>query len=97
MITPTPGRVVWYRPGPQDPTPIFKGEPLAAIVTRAIGDRSVNLTVFRADGVTYGRHDVQLLQDGDKAPADAGYCQWMPYQLGQAAKTEAAERQSQKA
>lgn len=94
MISPSPGRIVWYRPGPQDPTPIFNGEPLAAIVTRVIGDREVNLTVFRADGITYGRHNVLLLQDNDRAPKDAAYCEWMPFQKGQAAKTEQLERQA---
>lgn len=57
MISPSPGRIVWYRPGPQDPTPI-------------------------------------LLQDNDRAPKDAAYCEWMPFQKGQAAKTEQLERQA---
>lgn len=91
MIAPTPGRIVWYTPGPNDPTPIFKGEPLAATVARVINDREVNLTVNRADGITYGRHNVRLLQDDDKRPSEGPYCEWMPYQKGQAAKTEAAE------
>jgi choline dehydrogenase-like flavoprotein len=90
MITPTPGRIVWYWPADTDPTPKFRGEALAAIVARVISDRQVNLTVFRADGLTYGRHGVQLLQDGDKRP-EGGFCEWMPFQKGQAAKTEALE------
>lgn len=89
MIKPTPGRVVWYWPGPQDPTPIFKGEALAASVARVINEREVNLTVSRADGITYGRHSVRLLQEGDKRPAEGPFCEWMPYQVGQAKKHDA--------
>ncbi len=88
MIEPTPGRVVWYWPSEDDPTPKFKGEPLAAHICRVRNDRLVNLLVIRADGVTYGRHGVILLQDGDDRPKDGRYCEWMPYQKGQAAKTE---------
>jgi hypothetical protein len=95
MITPTVGRVVWYCPGPEDPTPIFRDEPLAAHIARVKNDRLVNLLVIRADGVTYGRHDVVLLQDGDKRPREGRYCEWMPYQKGQAAKTEALEQKLQ--
>jgi hypothetical protein len=80
MIPPTPGRVVHYFPGPQDPTPIYKGEPLAAHVARVINNREVNLLVIRADGITYGRHNVRLLQDDDKAPSEGGYAAWMDYQ-----------------
>lgn len=90
MIKPTVGRVVWYHPGDDDPPPLFRGEALAAIVTRVHGDREVNLTVFRADGITYGRHNIRLRQEGD-APWPKPFCEWMPYQLGQAKKTEAAE------
>lgn len=79
MITPTVGRVVWYHPSDEDPTPIFRGEVLAAIVTRVLTDKEVNLVVFRADGITYGRHKVPLVQDGEKSPVGR-FCEWMPYQ-----------------
>lgn len=92
MIKPTVGRVVWYHPSDDDPTPKFRGEVLAAHIARVISDREVNLLVIRADGITYGRHNVRLVQDGEKPPADR-YCEWMPFQKGQAAKTEAAEAQ----
>lgn len=90
FIKPTVGRIVHYRPGPQDPTPQFKNEPLAAIVTRVISDQVVNLTVLRADGITYGRHNVDLVQSGSNSPVEP-YCHWMDYQIGQAAKTEQLE------
>jgi hypothetical protein len=90
MIKPTPGRVVWYWPSDQDPTPIFKGEALAAHVARVISDREVNLLVIRADGITYGRHNVRLIQEGDARPKEGGFAEWMPYQVGQAKKHETA-------
>lgn len=94
MIKPTPGRVVWYTPSDDDPTPKFKGELLSATVARVISDRVVNLMVVGADGLTYGRHNVILLQDGDERPKIGRYCEWMPYQKGQAAKTEQLEKQA---
>lgn len=90
MIKPTPGRIVWYHPAEADPPPKFKGEALAAIVAHVKGDRLVNLTVCAADGTTFGRHDVILVQDGDARPSER-FAEWMPYQKGQAAKHEAAE------
>lgn len=92
MIKPTPGRVVWYTPAEDDPPPKFKGEALSATVARVIGDRLVNLMVVGADGLTYGRHNVILVQDGDERPKIGRYCEWMPYQKGQAAKTEQLKR-----
>lgn len=96
MIKPTVGRIVWYTPCDNDPPPKFKGEVLAAIVARVKTDRLVNLTVCAPDGTTFGRHDVVLVQDGDERPTAVGrFCEWMPYQKGQAAKTEQLERQAQ--
>ncbi len=90
MIKPTVGRVVWYwvaGPSPQT-------QPLAAIVANVIDDRHVNLVVFDAEGNSHGEKNVTLLQD-DENMAKAGYCEWMPYQKGQAAKTEALETAAQ--
>jgi hypothetical protein len=79
MIRPTVGRVLWYHPSENDPAPIFRGEVLAAIVTRVVTEKRVNLTVFRADGVTYGRDAVRLCQEDEERPR-APFCEWMPYQ-----------------
>jgi hypothetical protein len=86
MIKPTPGRVVWYYPTIDDPPPIYPDEPLAALVARVISDREVNLMIIHALGSPYIRVGVQLVQEGDAVPAGGGYCTWMPYQIGQAAK-----------
>lgn len=86
MIQPTIGRVVWFwlaKPSPQT-------QPLAAMVTKVNADDNVNLVVFDTSGVPSGELHVRLLQ-GEEAPSGVPYCEWMPYQKGQAAKTEALE------
>jgi hypothetical protein len=84
MIKPTVGRVVWYRkPG--------KEQPQAAIVAYVHSDSIVNLHVIDQAGVGRAETSVTLRQDNEPQP-DGAYCEWMPYQIGQAAKTEAAEK-----
>jgi hypothetical protein len=88
MIKPTVGRVVWFysrSDGATVPTA------LAAVVAYVHNDRKVNLMVIAEDGIPYGLTHVDLLQDGD-TPQQSVWCAWMPYQLGQAARTEAAEK-----
>ena len=88
-ITPTVGRVVHYVCGPNDGSAPADGSSLAAIVAAVNADGTVNLAVFGSNGNLQPRLNVTLVQEGESAPADEGYAQWMPYQLGQAAKTEA--------
>ncbi len=88
MIKPTVGRVMWYWPFKMEDG----GQPYAAIVTRVWGDNMVNLAVFDDGGVLQPKHSVPIVQDGSPYTAGASpYCEWMPYQLGQAAKAEALE------
>lgn len=93
-ILPTVGRVVWFydqkrRPGFHHNT---DGAPYAAIIAAVCSDNIVNLTVSDAAGTPAGRVGVPLSHDGGR-PAGADYwCEWMPYQKGQAAKTGAAEQ-----
>lgn len=91
MIKPTVGRIVHYWPSLRDPGPDPKGQPLAAIVAHVHSDVCVNLSVSDANGYPFNRTNVRLLQAGEDRPDMMGFCEWMPYQLGQAAKTEAAE------
>jgi hypothetical protein len=94
MITPTIGRVVWYYPALPtfDGHPDPEGQPLAAHIAHVWGDRMVNLMVIDANGEIYNKTSVTLVQEGDLAPVEWGrYCEWMPYQKGQAAKTEALQ------
>jgi hypothetical protein len=93
IIKPTVGRVVLFHPASNSAESGFaspnKGEPLAAIVARVWNDVCVNLAVFDANGACHSRTSVRLVQDGEKAPENGYYCEWMPYQKGQAAKAEA--------
>jgi hypothetical protein len=87
MISPTPGRVVWYHPERQH------SEPWAAIICKVIDDTHVNLFVISDDGVCFPKQMVTLVQDETAAPARTDYAEWMPYQKGQAAKAEEAEKE----
>jgi hypothetical protein len=87
IISPTVGRVVWYTPVDNAPEGVdHKGQPFAAIVTYVWSDRLVNLAVFDHSGFAQSRTSVQLVQEGDAKPDGVPYCEWMPYQLGQAKK-----------
>lgn len=88
MIKPTVGRIVWYwvaKPSPQK-------QPLAAVVASVIDDGLVNLAVFDASGASHPERNVPLIQEDIPAMPGVHYCEWMPYQKGQAAKTEALEK-----
>jgi hypothetical protein len=89
VISPTPGRIVWFHPAPHDGVATLNGQPLAAIVSGVHSDRLINLAVFDAYGNSQQRSNVHLVQPGDATP-DSAHATWMPYQLGQATKTEAA-------
>ena len=86
MITPTVGRVVWYHPERAHT------QPWAALITYVHSDRLVNLVAFDSEGFGKPKASVQLVQDANEERA-ANYCEWMPYQTGQAAKTEALQKQ----
>ena len=89
MITPTVGRVVWYHPG-RDQHITIDNQPCAALICFVYSDTKVNLVVFDHYGAGGSRQAVELCQ-GETAPGGCEYCEWMPYQKGQAAKTEALE------
>lgn len=88
MIKPTNGRIVWFT----DPSGPSLTQ-LAAIVTSVHSDRMVNLCVFDQSGVPFPRTSVPLLQDKDE-PGRSPYCEWMPFQKGQAAKHDAESSRS---
>lgn len=89
IISPTPGRIVWFNPTPHDGIATLNGHPLAAVVSGVHNDRLVNLAVFDAYGNAQQRSNVHLVQPGDAVP-DFAHATWMPYQVGQAAKTQVA-------
>ena|SRR3990167_5588436 len=93
MIQPTVGRIVWYHPSPSDPGGVVPGDIQAAIIAYVWSETCINLCVFDPDGLPYSRTSVYLQQDegvGQSLP----YATWMPYQKGQAAKTEELEAKS---
>lgn len=95
VIPPTVGRVVWYWPGPNDSGNYPHSEPRqphAATVAYVWSDHMVNLSIVDHSGNQYSRTSVRLVQPGDDNRPVHGYCSWMPYQVGQAAKAEASEK-----
>jgi len=92
MIKPTVGRVVWFYGYESDTYPGARYGPQAAIIVKVWSDTSVNLVVFDANGVPMSRTSILLVQPESETPRHGGYCAWMPYQVGQAAKTEELEK-----
>lgn len=90
VITPTPGRIVWYYPSEFDGIGQLNGQPLAAIVTGIHNDNLVNLAVFDPYGNSQSRSSVHLVQPDTERPNSA-HATWMPYQVGQAAKHQTVE------
>jgi hypothetical protein len=91
MIKPTIGRVVWFTPSKYSDLPSSGGQALVALIVHVHSDKLVNLAVFDSNGYQHPVTSVDLIQDGEQKPVEGGYCEWMPYQKGQAAKTEKAE------
>lgn len=92
MINPTVGRVVLFTPSAGDSIAQIEGQKLAAMITGVWSDTCVNLVVFGANGKSHGKTSVPLVQ-GDMPRPDGYFAEWMPYQKGQAARTEEPESQ----
>ena len=98
VIKPTVGRVVWFYPSQNTAEAGFArhpdgGGPYAALIAHVWNDHMVNLSVFDANGAAHPRTSVPMLHGECDVPEHA-FCGWMPYQKGQAAKTEAAKREA---
>lgn len=95
MIIPTNGRIVWYHRGTNDGIAQHDPkQPLAATIVHVWQNDRVNLVVYDSEGGAHARLSISLLQDDDKPPENGRpWCEWMPYQKGQAAKTEQLEKQ----
>ncbi len=85
-MNPTIGRIVYYRPNILKPEIVH-----AALVAAVNDDGTVNLRVTDQNADEYPALRVPFVQDGDERPSRT-YAHWMPYQIGQAKKTEEAER-----
>jgi len=85
MITPTPGRVMWFWPEATR----RETHPLAAMVAYVHNDNMVNLSVLSTDGAPFPACSIAIVQDGSPyVVGDQPYAEWMPYQIGQAKKHE---------
>ena len=94
MIKPTVGRIVWFYPHASDGLYANNDGPLAAIIAKVWTDSCVNLGVLDGNGINHSRTSVYLYQgDIDRPAIGTGFAEWMPYQKGQAAKTEALEKE----
>lgn len=91
VIKPTVGRVVLYWP-----TGLIGKEsgsqPYKADVAYVHSDRLINIGYLDHNGVAGSRTSVKLVQPGDEIVDVDGFCEWMPYQVGQAAKTEELQK-----
>jgi len=94
MIKPTIGRVVWFWNAPG-----LQIQPEAAIICYVHDDTHVNLVVFDMDGNPQPKSSVFLYQGEGERPSGlpGTFCEWMPYQIGQVAKTEELQKQITKA
>lgn len=95
IITPTIGRRVWFRPSAEiiessGMTVHDKSVPLDAGIVYVWNDRLVNLDVTDHAGAHLAITSVPLIHGDEPAgPMPFFYAEWMPYQNGQAKKTEA--------
>jgi hypothetical protein len=66
-------------------------QPEAALITYVWNNRLVNVGGFDPAGQPFALCSLRLLQDNDTPAAGEYYAQWMPYQVGQAQRTQDAE------
>lgn len=88
MIKPTVGRMIWYIPHPKDNMEQHGDDPLAAIIVAVHNDQRINIVVWGAFGNQRFLSRALLWQEEQGDRPKHGYACWMPYQIGQAAKTE---------
>jgi hypothetical protein len=90
LIQPTVGRKVWYWPHPvnnADMNTELPEQPLDATILFVHAARQVNLLVVDHMGHPHFISKAYLKQPDAEPPADEGYAEWMPFQVGQATTT----------
>lgn len=87
MISPTIGRVVWVV-RPSETTDIKQAE--VGLVTYVWHDHMINVAGFDHNGLPFVLNSLALVQDDEPKP-EGNFACWMPYQKGQATKTESLE------
>lgn len=96
MIAPTVGRVVllFTKDAKYDFGYCFTpGKPHVALITAVHSDTLINVVAFDANGKSHPFTSIELKQAEDQKTYGTFWCEWMPYQKGQAAKTEAVEKE----
>jgi hypothetical protein len=89
VIPPTVGRVVLVKDRHQCED---KTQPEVGFITFVHNDTCINVAGFDHYGGHFSLTSLTLIQDGVETPEHITVrAEWMPYQKGQAAKTEAAE------
>jgi hypothetical protein len=89
MIKPTVGRVVWvFRPGTKD-----SSQPEAALIAYVWNDRLINVGGIDQNGIAFNLTSLPLVQEDEPKP-EGSFATWMPFQKGQAAKTEQLEAEA---
>ena len=103
MIKPTVGRVVWIRnrPGAIGYAASSQPQPEVALVVYVHSDNCINVAGWDGNGHPCISTSVMIKQDDpvlDKWMENTSgfWAEWMPYQKGQAAKTEQLESQLSK-
>lgn len=86
MIKPTIGRVVWVWQSE------VQGQPYPALITKVWGDNTINVAGFNDGGTPFSQSSIHLVQEEDQQSKPSCRAEWMPYQVNQAAKHEAAEQ-----
>lgn len=84
MIQPTVGRMILFR-APSS------SKPLAATVAAVNDDGTINIGYLDSIGAHHSSQFIRIIEPGDTVGPEEHWCEWMPFQLGQAAKTEQAE------
>lgn len=92
MITPTVGRIVWYR-DPEAPSLTPRAGILTGVHKKMAMDvyHLVDVTVFPPGSSAMSLAAVPLVQPGDRTP-DFPYCEWMPYQVKKSTGSESGEK-----
>ena len=98
QITPTVGRVVLYHPVPADGQ---APDTLCALVAAVHSPECLTLCVVHPSGGTFPANEVRHADLAERHGDHAAPCEpcweWMPYQIGQAAKSEAGIAEQVKA
>lgn len=81
-MTPTVGRIVYYK-SLGSPKGEFASVDRAAIITQVQNENNIGLCVLNPNGMYFN----ESVSKG----SDPGQWDWMPYQKGQASKTEEIE------